>query len=117
MNAHDFRTHTNRLVQQQGPILERRETSLATMALGLAGEAGEVCDEIKKILAHGKPLDVNKIINEIGDVLFYADRVLAYVNSDLSEAMLYNYNKLMTRYPEGFDSADRKFGFTKEEGA
>lgn len=112
-----FREHTNRLVQQKGPYLDQKNSSLAIMALGLSGECGEVTDEIKKILGHGKPVDREKILNELGDVLFYTDRVLAAFGFTLEDAMQSNIDKLNKRYPNGFDSAEKKFGFSKEEGA
>ena len=94
-----------------------QRAAITHCTLGLAGEAGEVADEIKKILGHGKPIDKAKILNEVGDVLFYADRVLAAFGATMSECMEANFSKLSTRYPTGFDSAERKFGFTVEEGA
>jgi NTP pyrophosphatase (non-canonical NTP hydrolase) len=43
---------------------------LAYVALGLAGEAGEVADEIKKVLRDGKS-DLTQAGEELGDVIFY----------------------------------------------
>lgn len=39
--------------------------------LGLCGEAGEVADIVKKHLGHGHPLDRDKLIEELGDLLWY----------------------------------------------
>jgi hypothetical protein len=39
--------------------------------LGLVGEAGEVCDLLKKHFGHGHPLDRQKLIAELGDVAWY----------------------------------------------
>jgi hypothetical protein len=46
-----------------------------TIALGLAGEAGEVVDLIKKVEGHGHPLDRNKLQGELGDLLWYTARL------------------------------------------
>lgn len=54
-----------------------RTIDLAALALGVAGEAGEVCDLIKKHVGHGHPLDRDKLVKELGDVLWYGS-VLAY---------------------------------------
>lgn len=40
--------------------------------LGLIGETGEVCDIIKKAEWHGKDLDRDHLIEELGDVAWYA---------------------------------------------
>jgi NTP pyrophosphatase (non-canonical NTP hydrolase) len=40
-------------------------------AMGLAGESGEVVDVIKKTHIQGHALDVEKLIDELGDVLWY----------------------------------------------
>lgn len=50
--------------------LTRRDTQ-AMLASGLAGEAGEVADLIKKHLFHGDDLDLIKLEKELGDVLWY----------------------------------------------
>ena len=43
----------------------------ANAALGLTGEAGEVADEVKKCMYQGHPWQPSKIIEELGDVLWY----------------------------------------------
>lgn len=107
--AHRSRAHRTTLTNQQ--------ESMALHALGLAGEAGEVCDEIKKHLFHDKPLDRDKIVMEVGDVLWYIDRLLLNLGASIDDAMRANIYKLDKRYPDGWDAADRHFGFTAAEGA
>lgn len=80
-------------------------------ALGLAGESGEVCDELKKVLFHDKPLNEKTILKECGDVLWYLTRLLVSLGYSLEDCMELNVNKLRSRYPEGFDKAEQKFGF------
>ena len=48
-----------------------REQQIANAALGLAGEAGEVADHIKKHLFHDFPLDEAEVVKELGDCLWY----------------------------------------------
>jgi NTP pyrophosphatase (non-canonical NTP hydrolase) len=43
------------------------------MAVGIAGEAGELLDAIKKGFAYNKPLDRANIVEELGDTLFYIE--------------------------------------------
>lgn len=49
-----------------------RAMPMACVALGLIGETGEVADIVKKHLWHGKPLDREHFIEELGDVAWYA---------------------------------------------
>lgn len=46
-------------------------TYLTGHLLGLVGESGEVCDLVKKHVLHGHALDREKLIKELGDVLWY----------------------------------------------
>ncbi len=71
-------------------------------ALGLAGEAGEVVDQIKKFLYQGHGLDPAKMCDELGDVLWYFVLICHATGSTLKEAMRCNMEKLRKRYPDGF---------------
>lgn len=42
-----------------------------TIQLGLLGESGEVADLVKKALERGKEVDRQRIVEELGDVLWY----------------------------------------------
>lgn len=78
---------------------------LATLGLGIAGEAGEVADLIKKHLGHGHDLDWHKLREELGDVLWYVACLADRFGIPLSEVASVNVEKLERRYPDGFDSA------------
>lgn len=80
-------------------------TSLAVAGLGLTGEAGEVADIIKKVIAQGHPLDRDKLVEEVGDVLWYAAMLCTILGVDLGAAAKANINKIMRRYPNGFESS------------
>lgn len=79
--------------------------ALASLGLGLTGEAGEAADIIKKHVAHEHPLDVPKLTKEIGDVLWYAAVLSRQLGLTLEEVMEGNIAKLKARYPEGFSAA------------
>ncbi|MEL6177405.1 MAG: nucleoside triphosphate pyrophosphohydrolase family protein [Myxococcota bacterium] len=79
---------------------------LANGALGLAGEAGEAADLIKKHLFHDHPLDRDKLRDELGDVLWYVATLARTLDLDLAQVAQRNIDKLRIRYPEGF-SAER----------
>lgn len=72
---------------------------------GLAGEAGEVCDLLKKVLGHGKPYDGEKLKKELGDVLWYLANLATAHGFSLSDVAQTNVNKLRARYPTGFTVA------------
>lgn len=83
---------------------------LATAGMGLAGEAGEVVDLIKKILFHGKPYTDEirkKLIDEASDVAWYWMNLCISVNIDPVDVILHNIEKLQTRYPGGKFSVER----------
>ena len=76
--------------------------ALTWNALGIAGEAGEVADIIKKHVGHGHELDRTKLTKELGDVLWYVAALAHDIGVDLSTVARENVEKLKTRYPDGF---------------
>lgn len=75
---------------------------LPYLGLGIAGEAGEVADEIKKIIGHGHALDREKLKKEIGDVLWYVAVLSRHLGLTLEEVAVANIAKLAVRYPDWF---------------
>lgn len=75
---------------------------LAVQALGLAGEAGEVAQLIKKWLWHGQPLDPQRMADELGDVLWYVADLASACGLRLDDVARGNVEKLWRRYPDGF---------------
>lgn len=78
---------------------------LAVMALGVAGEAGEVADMIKKHLGHGKDISRSALAKELGDVLWYLAAVAHVFGLTLDDVAAMNIEKLKARYPDGFSHA------------
>ena len=78
---------------------------LIIAALGLAGEAGEFANLVKKRTAHGHT-DINSqvLADELGDVLWYLAEAASALNLDLSDIAEKNLEKLSNRYPNGFSS-------------
>lgn len=74
-------------------------------AVGISGEAGEVLDMIKKTWIYGKPLDREKLVEEMGDILFYYFALMAQHGITLEEIADVNYIKLAARYPRGYTDA------------
>lgn len=73
-------------------------------AIGLAGEAGEVADLVKKGIFHQHGLDAEKVKKELGDVLWYVAALCSKLGFDLGEVMEANVEKLKARYPDGYSA-------------
>lgn len=78
---------------------------LANLALGVAGEAGEVADLIKKQIFHQHTPNPDQLIEELGDVLWYVAALAATIPVPIQEIARRNVHKLEHRYPQGFDPA------------
>ncbi len=70
--------------------------------MGLAGEAGEVCDMLKKHLLHGKVLDKKALTLELGDVLWYLQHACNVFEIEMEEVADANVRKLCKRYPDQY---------------
>ena len=86
---------------------------LSNYCLGLAGEAGEVCDIVKKNLHHGHFLNRGNLRLELGDVMFYVSAIATLIGVTLEEIAVTNIGKLQLRYPNGFD---KERSINREEG-
>lgn len=70
-------------------------------ALGLGGEAGEVLEEIKKMLRSEENMTFErkeKIIFELGDLLWYIAAMATELGEDLDLIAAINLEKLKDRY-------------------
>lgn len=74
--------------------------------LGLAGEAGECADLLKKHYYQDGRNFVDDLEDELGDVLWYVAESAKAIGVTLEEVAQRNIDKLRKRYPQGFD-ADR----------
>ncbi len=102
-----------RLAMTTNHDTDNHDLQLADVGLGLAGEAGEVADLIKKHLSQGHPLDLAKVKKELGDILWYAAKGCHVLGFSMDEVAQENIAKLKARYPEGFSverSLNRKEG-------
>ena len=73
--------------------------------LGLAGEAGEVADKVKKVLRDNNgsfDAEAKESIKlELGDVLWYVSQLSSELGFDLETIALSNLNKLSSRQSRG----------------
>lgn len=78
------------------------EQVLTNCALGVASEAGELVDLVKKYTFHGHDLDKKELTKELGDVLWYLSQIAEWADIPFEEAAIQNIEKLKKRYPDGF---------------
>lgn len=100
MTITDFDTYQQETMRTCGVMDTNDQLILA--ALGLAGEVGEVVEHIKKWRFHAIPFDTDKLVKELGDVLWYLSVCAEALDAPLSEVATANIEKLRKRYPEKF---------------
>ena len=87
---------SNRALEMKGHLLNG--------VLGLAGEAGECADLVKKhCYQDARPIR-DALIDELGDVLWYVAETSEALGVSLEEVAARNVEKLKKRYPEGFEA-------------
>jgi NTP pyrophosphatase (non-canonical NTP hydrolase) len=89
------------------------EQAYCNWAMGLCGEAGEYSELIKKHVFHGKELDQNAAVKELGDCLWYLAMCASKLGVQLEEIATLNIDKLRARYPVKFELG----GGIRNEGA
>jgi NTP pyrophosphatase (non-canonical NTP hydrolase) len=94
----DFQTW----VMSKARKFEDESKNLNCFALGLAGEAGEFADLIKKHLYHDRPSTAQEKAVELGDILFYVAGNASLWGIPMSLVVREVMNKLDSRYPNGF---------------
>jgi NTP pyrophosphatase (non-canonical NTP hydrolase) len=96
---------TIRLANQQRHIewANGNEVSLSFRGLELAGEAGEACNELKKLERQrlgmvGGKADLKGLTEELADVLICVDLIAMDLGIDLGEAVKAKFNKTSQKY-------------------
>lgn len=101
MKLSTFRTYVDRL------FVKRREGIDGQLhaTVGMAGEASECLDLVKKSWVYGKPLDLVKLQEEAGDTLHYITMLCIVNGWTLEDLAANNKAKLDKRYPDGYTDA------------
>lgn len=68
------------------------------MATGVSGEAGELLDAVKKHVLYGKPLDIENVVEELGDLKFYITGLMEKLGISEWRVEEHNRAKLGERY-------------------
>ena len=96
------------IIEYQARVLrtiDRRLTKkdlLSNLCMGLAGESGEVVDYIKKCMYHGHKIEMDKVVEELSDVMWYLTNIATLFKIPMDNILVANIKKLEERYPEGF---------------
>lgn len=91
------------LVKPGNVILEQmteQKAHCAHMAMGVAGEGGELLDAIKKWTMYNKDLDRENVIEELGDLEFFMDGLRKSLGITRDETLRHNIKKLGVRYKD-----------------
>ena len=75
--------------------------SILYPTLGLAGEAGEVAEKVKKMLRDKARYSNEDLLNELGDVLFYTTALANIYGGTLKSIIELNMEKLDGRMERG----------------
>ena len=103
------------------PAIKQRITDenvrLLHAGIGLATEAGEFLDALKKHVFYGKDLDKINLMEECGDLMWYMSVALDALGYDFEKVMNRNIEKLSSRYKIGFsgkEAVERDLGSERE---
>lgn len=107
MDANEYQKLASRtLIDKPGFEIADGDIMVIWNAIGLAGEAGEVCEKVKKGVFHQHGLDRVALKKELGDCCWYLAALCTKLGFSMSEVMADNIDKLKLRYPSGYTSTD-----------
>ncbi len=88
--------------QKQAMKTKQGTADLLYSATKLHCEAGELAQPVIKQQYHGKPLDVDAMIDESGDILWYLASIAQDLGVTLEEVAQRNIRKLRARHGEQY---------------
>lgn len=80
------------------------EANLIHSIMGVSGEVGELLDTVKKHVIYKKELDLENVIEELGDIEFYLEQLRQELAISREETLDANITKLRKRYPTGYSN-------------
>lgn len=78
--------------------LTPKHADLWHMGTGVAGEAGELLDAIKRVSIYNKEIDRENVIEELGDLEFFMEGIRQNLGISREETIQANIDKLSVRY-------------------
>lgn len=76
----------------------RAGNNLNVFLLGLGEESGEVLGLFKKAFRDEREVDMGKVIEELGDVMWYVANICNATGLSLDSVIIHNVHKLNERY-------------------
>ncbi len=103
MEVNEYQEQAESTIQFDKKAEEARSIAL----LGLSGEVGELSTEYKKKLRDGDSYKVfrQKIVEELGDIIWYVSTLATLEGIELNEVLRYNTKKIKDRWTELFDNS------------
>ena len=106
-----------KLVKDSSKILETLDADkvdLLHMSMGISGEVGELTDAVKKHVMGCGDLDIDNVIEELGDIEFYLEGFRQALGITRELTLADNINKLSIRY-ENFEYSDEQSRARKDK--
>lgn len=105
MNMNEYQVEAKKTAGFPVASLNGQSVSWVYPALGLAGEAGEVAEKLKKVFRNKDGVmdidDITAITKELGDVLWYVATLADEIGVTLEEVAMTNVLKLRSRQERG----------------
>lgn len=108
---HEHVTHTSyaefvaRKIKDPVVILQElspERVNAIHMILGLSGEVGELLDAVKKWTIYDKQLDLDNVIEELGDIEFFLEGIRQVMCTNRNHIIERNMEKLSKRYKSDY---------------
>ena len=81
--------------------MDENRAQFMHMAIGVAGEAGELLDAMKRVVIYNKFIDLDNVIEELGDMEFYLEGLRQGLGISRELVLEANIAKLQKRYASG----------------
>jgi NTP pyrophosphatase (non-canonical NTP hydrolase) len=89
-----LRKSGNEIMDEMTP----EDANLIHMVMGISGESGELLDAIKNAVIYRKKLDLENVIEELGDIEFYLSGLRDSLRITREQCLEHNIAKLEKRY-------------------
>lgn len=99
MTGNEYQKMAARTVDQKLTPVEQELHAL----YGMVGEIGELHSIYQKVF-QGHPMEKEHLEKEVGDLLWFVAEYCGALGWDLEDVMELNIQKLLKRYPDGFEA-------------